>query len=202
MWSRWFSSFVHYECLFQCARLSTLQTLLWDMLGTEQCSACGCLLMLQVLLTLYPIPASKEWSHYADRMAFGVKTSSIQSHSPLFEFEAISPCPIAADTCSVAEPCTPGRLCQGGSSSDCVWMGFCCCKSKPAQLLLANAKLNSLSFLFSQLVEVPDGKPTWSSGSATWFRYNGYVNMIVIHCSRLLWTIFCRNLSNPSLGCT
>lgn len=97
---------------------------------------------------------------------------------------------------------TRQAVCQQGSSSDCVWMGFCCCKSKLVQLLFVNAKLNSLSLLFSQLVEVPDGKPTWSSGSVTWFCYNGYVNMIFIHCSRLLWTIFCSNLSNPSLGCT
>lgn len=116
--------FVCYECVFQCARLSILQTLPCDMLGTEQCCGCGCLLLLQVLLTLYPIPARKEWSHYADRMAFSVKTSYIQSPSPLFEFEAVSPCPITADTRSVAEPCSPGRLCANREAAltVCGWV--------------------------------------------------------------------------------
>lgn len=100
-------------------------------------------------------------------------------------------------------------VCQQGGSSDrgcvsaAVVVPFCCCKSKLVRLLFVNATLNSLSFfLTAQLVEVPDGKPTWSSGSATRVRYNGYVNTIFIHCSRLLWAIFCSDLSNPSLGCT
>lgn len=92
-----------------CARLSAVQTLPCDVLGTEQCCACGRLPTLQVLLIPYAIPARKGWSRYADSTAFSAKTSYIPSHSPLFE--AVSPCPVTADTCSVAEPCTAGRLC-------------------------------------------------------------------------------------------